>query len=127
MGTSMMVVRFPGGRIKFGAYQNTSDIGSPWLADTAVNLRALIGRGCAGLPKDGPIVEVDIYCTYGGGFSGRTKARGGHLVEHARFWPLWCGWEDLPANVTDYHEDGVPMWAADAMRELSGKPKESTP
>ena len=126
MGTSMMVVRFPDRSIKFGAYQNTSDIGSPWLADTPNNLKALIGRGCEGLPKTGPVVDVDVYCDYGNGFSGRMKARGGHLTKHALFWPMWGGWEDIPATVTGY-QDGVPMWAADAMRENIGKPKESTP
>lgn len=121
MGTSMMLVRFPDGSIKFGSYQNTADVGLPWLAATSEEARALRSSdGTGRLPTDGETVDVEVFVDYGGGFWGRMKARGGHLTEGAR--PIDLS-RDHPATLTDYH-DGTPDWLENTRWAEKGQEKD---
>lgn len=113
MGMSRMMVRFPDGSVKFGSYQNTADIGSPWLGDTPEEAELLYRRShgeSAMLPTEGDLVEVELYIPYGGGTHGKMDARGGHLTEHAYYVYQCGGWGvDLPPTMRDIQK-GEPNW-----------------
>lgn len=110
MGTEIMKVRFPDGKIRLGWYQNTSDIGSPELVDTYEEW--LEGKPEVDLDsiEDEP-VAVHVSIEYGGGTHGWMLARGGHLIEHAHYIYLCAGWTKEDPPTLKLCQDGVPDWA----------------
>lgn len=109
MGNTLMQVRFPDGTVKFGTYQNTADIGSPFLVDDIDDWNSDRSH-FIDLPSHGEIVDVEVAIDYGGGTRGTMKARGGHLTEHAYYVTQCGGWgKDLSPTMQDV-QDGLPDW-----------------
>jgi len=106
MSTSKMLVRFPDGVVKYGCYQNTSDVGSPFLVDNPEDRNNI-----EELPSRGELVIVDIYIPYGNGTYGKFTARGGHLTDYVSYihQPIGFG-KDRPPNMLGI-QDGKPDWA----------------
>ncbi len=125
MGMSTMLVRFPDGSVKFGSYQNTADIGNPFLGDNIDEAREMYRQSSdVTLPTEGDTIEVEVYISYGGGTHGKMDARGGHLTNHAYYVTQCGGWgADLPPTMRDI-QDGEPDWVAEVYRTLMGEPDE---
>ena len=102
-----MLVRFPDGTIKYGAYQNTSDVPCSGLSDHLDDHpRALyrISEIVEPVAPEGEEVDVQIYCTYGGGFHWPGKAQGNYLTD--------SGWryDERKGEWIEGQEGGEPDW-----------------
>ncbi len=120
MGTEVMKVRFPDGKIRLGWYNNTSDLGSPLLVDT-------MNEWLQGYPKVEPAptdedpVAVHVSIQYGNGTHGWMLARGGHLLEYAHYITIPAGYSDEDPTLKMI-QDGVPPWAEDPNEEKKADP-----
>lgn len=91
MGTSIILVKMPNGKIKFGNYQNTSDSCFNRLFDTLGDREAALAghtdknrlMNCKTTKEAFEKTEVDVFCDYGSGFHWKafTDKEGKCLVD----------------------------------------------